>query len=429
MKTIRHIVHFARFILASMRILAVGKPAYFLWVAFLVALILQGGLAYLGQFQTGLILTNMRDQVSWAFYIGNFTFLVGVAAASVMLVIPAYIYDWKPIKEIVVFGELLAVASITMCLLFVLVDMGRPDRFWHLVPVWGTMNFPSSLLAWDSIVLNVYLVVNVVVVTHILFSLFQKRDYNHALVHPLVIFSIPMAVSIHTVTAFLYNGMAARPYWNSAILAPRFLASAFCSGPAILLILLQVLRRTTSFRIMDEAIHKIAELMAYAMFINLFLLGAEVFKEYYSDTEHLVHIQYLFSGAHGHPSPIAIYGWLAVITGFVAFFLFLVPATRRNPITMNLGCILIYISVYIEKGIGLIIPGYTPTVLGEVYEYTPSMTEIRISAAIFSVGFLIFTLMVKVAIAILFEDFNVDSISNHEHGRILIEKKDKPTQS
>lgn len=417
------IVAFAKFVLGSARVVTRGNRWYFAWIILLAAIMGQGAFAYLDQFESGLIVTNMRDQVSWAFYIGNFTFLVGVAAAAVMLVIPAYIYNWKPIKEIVVFGELLAIAALIMCLLFILVDMGRPDRFWHLMPILGRMNFPSSLLAWDSIVLNIYLGVNFIVATHILFCAFRGRHYNTKLVTPLVIFSIPAAIGIHTVTAFLYNGMASRPYWNSAILAPRFLASAFCSGPAILLILFQILRKTTSFRIMDDAIHKIAELMAYAMFINLFLLGAEVFKEFYSNTEHVMHIEYLYFGLPGHPSPIAVWGWLSVIFGAAAFLLFLIPRYRRDPITMNLGCLLIYASVYIEKGIGLLIPGFTPSVLGEVYEYVPSSTELRISAAIFATGFLFFTLMVKVAVAILFENFTTKSVDDELHHLVSHDKE------
>lgn len=399
-----------RFVVGSIRIIARGGPAYYLWIGFLLALIIQGAFAYGHQVATGLIATNMRDQVSWAFYIGNFTFLVGVAAAAVMLVIPAYVYRWGPIREIVVFGELLAIAAIVMCLFFVLVDMGHPERLWHMIPFIGRLNIPSSLLAWDAVVLNVYLIINVVVATHILYCAFVRKDYNHNLVTPLVLFAIPMAVSIHTVTAFLYNGMASRPYWNSAILAPRFLASAFCSGPAILLILLQVLRNTTKMKISNDAIYKIAELMAYAMFINLFLFGAELFKEFYSDTEHVIHIRYLFVGIHGDPSPIALYGWASVILGIVAFFLFLAPSTRKNPVTMNIGCVMIYASVYIEKGIALIIPGYTPDTLGEVYEYVPSLTELRVAAGIFSAGFLLFTWMVKVAIALLYEHFSIEDL-------------------
>jgi len=196
--------------------------------------------------------------------------------------------------------------------------------------------------------------------------------------------------------------MASRPYWNSAILAPRFLASALCSGPAVLLILFQVLRKITAFEIKDDAIHKVAELMAYAMGFNLFLFGAEIFKEYYSNTQHLVHYEYLFFGLHGQPSPIAWYAWTSLAFSIVAFFLFLVPATRKNLYTMNIGAVLIYFSVYIEKGIALIIPGYTPDTLGQIYSYTPSMTELRVAAGIFGTGFLIFTLLVRIGIALLF---------------------------
>ena len=130
-----HIRRFFRFVTASVRIVLHGNPAYWTWLALLAVLIVSGVLAYARQASTGLVLTAMRDQVSWGFYIGNFTFLVGVAAAAVVLVIPAYIYDWKPIREIVIFGELLALSAIIMCLLFVLVDMGRPDRLWHMIPL------------------------------------------------------------------------------------------------------------------------------------------------------------------------------------------------------------------------------------------------------------------------------------------------------
>jgi len=379
-----------------------GNAAYYAWAGFLGLCIIQGLHAYAAQFSDGLIVTSMRDSVSWGFYIGNFTFLVGVAASAVMLVIPAYVYNWNPIKEVVIFGELLAVAAISMCLLFVLVDMGHPERLWHMIPFLGRLNFPSSLLAWDALVLNAYLTVNAFVVIYLLWCAAQGRHYRERIVVPLVILSIPLAVGIHTVTAFLYNGMAARPYWNSAILAPRFLASALCSGPAVLLILFQVLRRVSPFEIKDDAIHKIAELMAYAMGFNLFLFGAEIFKEYYSDTHHLVHYQYLFFGLHGETSPIAIHAWTSLVFSVIAFLIFLVPATRRNLITMNLGALLIYFSVYIEKGIALIIPGYTPDTLGQIYHYVPSVTEIRVAIGVFGTGFLLFTLLVRLAVGILF---------------------------
>ncbi len=385
------------FVIGSARVALRGNRWYFAWLGFLVLLMLWGVTAWFQQVSNGLILTNMRDQVSWAYYIGNFTFLVGVAAAAVMLVIPAYIYNWKPIKEIAIFGELLAVSAIIMSMLFVLVDVGRPDRVWHLIPFVGSLNLPSSLLGWDVLVLNLYLILNLVIVLHLLYTAYHHRPHNHRFVVPLLLLSIPAAVGIHTVTAFVYAGTAARPFWNSAILAPRFLASAFCSGPAILLILFQILRRTTRIEIKDEAIWKIAELMAYAMFLNLFLFGAEIFREYYSATHHLIHFQYLYSGVHGH-NALVPFAWLSLFCSVVAFLLFLVPATRKNFVTLNVGCLLIYAGVYIEKGMALVIPGMTPDTLGEFYEYVPTLSEVRVGAGIFAVGFLVFTILCKVAI-------------------------------
>ncbi len=395
---------FTRFVTGSLALVLHGPATYWTWVLFLVALIVSGAMAYARQATTGLIVTSMRDQVSWGFYIGNFTFLVGVAAAAVVLVIPAYVYDWKPLREIVIYGELLAVSAIIMCMLFVLVDIGRPDRLWHLIPPLGTLNFPSSILAWDMIVLNLYFVVNLVVVTHILYRAFNGRPYAKRLVVPLVLLSIPMAVGIHTVTAFLYNGLAARPYWNSSILAPQFLASAFCSGPAILLIVLQLLRRFTRFELQEQAIWKIAELMAYAMFLNLFLHGAEAFKEYYSATEHLLYTRYWYSGLGAHRTLVP-YAWSAVGLNMLAFGLFIVPAARRYWVTLTLGCLATYAGCYIEKGMGLIIPGLTPDTLGEIYVYFPSTAELRVAAGVFALGFLVFTLMLKVAVPITLGEF------------------------
>ena len=254
---------------------------------------------------------------------------------------------------------------------------------------------------------------NLGVVSYLLYTLFYKREYNKKVLNPLILLSIPLAISIHTVTAFLYNGFAGRPYWNSALLAPKFLASAFCSGPAVLIILFQILKKTTTFEIKQEAIWKIAELMAYAMFINLFFFGAEVFKEIYSNTEHLVHLKYLFVGVGGNRD-IVFYGWASLFISIIAFLLFLIPKTRKNVVTLNIGAILIWFGVYIEKGIALLIPGFTPDTLGQIYIYRPSLAEIKIAAAIFAIGFLIFTLMTKIAIAIVFEDFSIDSLRRNK---------------
>jgi Ni/Fe-hydrogenase subunit HybB-like protein len=391
--------HLIKNFFIAMRQIFIGDRTYYLWVAFLSFFVLLGINAYVDQLQQGLITTAMRDQVSWGLYISNFTFLVGVAAAAVLLVVPAYLYNFKPIKEIVLFGELLAITAITMCLLFIMADMGQPLRAWHILPLIGSMNFPASLLAWDVVVLNGYLVINVIIAFYVLYRLSIGKDYSMAVIGPLIILSIPWAVSIHTVTAFLYNGISARPFWNASILAPRFLASAFCSGPAIMLLLFQVIRKRSDVEIDNRAIFKIAELMAYAMAINLFLLGAEVFKEFYSGSIHSYPMTYMYFGLHGKTALVP-WMWSALLFNISAFLIFLFPKTRENFFSLNLGCVLIIMGIYIEKGMGLIVPGFVPDTLGEIYEYSPTMSEIVVTMGIWAAGALLYTLLLKFAVPI-----------------------------
>jgi molybdopterin-containing oxidoreductase family membrane subunit len=376
-----------------------GDKRYHLWLICLSAVMLIGIIAYLRQLNAGLITTAMRDPVSWGYYIANFTFLVGVAAAAVLLVIPAYLYNFKPIKEIVLFGEMVAITAVIMCILFVTVDLGQPIRVWHIMPLIGAMNFPGSLLVWDVIVLAGYLVINVVLVGYALYRISTGKEYKLALIWPLILISIPWAISIHTVTAFLYNGLSARPFWNASILAPRFLASAFCSGPAIMLIVFQIVRRFTKIEIEDRAIFKIAELVAYAMGINLFLLGAEVFKEFYSGSIHMAPLKYLYFGLHGK-AQLVPWIWAAFLFDAAAFVLFLIPKTRENFTYLNIGAALIIVGVYIEKGLGLVVPGFVPSTLGEIYQYWPSLSEVVITLGIWAAGALLYTLMAKLAIGV-----------------------------
>jgi molybdopterin-containing oxidoreductase family membrane subunit len=358
------------------------------------------------QHDVGLIATNMNDQVSWGLYIANFTYLVGAAAAAVLLVIPSYVYHFKPIKEIVVLGELFAASAVLMAILFVMVDLGRLDRFWHMLPFIGSMNFPQSLLAWDVLALNGYLFLNLLIPIYLLVKYYYRKDPNWKFILPFILASIPWAVSIHTVTAFLYNGLPARPFWNASILAPRFLASAFCSGPAIIIIIFQIIRKVSvhNIEVEDEALFKISELIAYSMFLNLFLLSAELYKEYYSQTVHIASFKYLFEGLHDHQQLVP-WIWAAMTMNVIAFFIFLIPQTRKRLVTLNIGCLLVIIGVWIEKGPGFVIPGFVPDPLGEIYEYIPNLLELMVSFSIWATGLLMFTLLMKVAIPIVTGEF------------------------
>ncbi|MDH5678088.1 MAG: polysulfide reductase NrfD [Nitrospinota bacterium] len=379
------------FLVALMNIFH-GSPLYYAWIFFLLAVMGIGLYAYSVQWNQGFIVTSIRDEVSWGFYIANFTFLVGVAAAAVLLVVPAYIYHFGPIKEIVFLGEIMAITAICMCIMFVTADLGRPERILHMAPLIGTPNFPSSLLVWDVVVLNGYLFINAIIFLYVLYKIYEGKSY--APIMPLIILSIPWAVSIHTVTAFLYNGLPARPFWNAGILAPRFLASAFCSGPAIIILVFQIVGKFTRINIDIMAIRKVAELIAYTMALNIFLLGCEVFKEFYSNSVHLAPLKYMYFGLHGHQGLVPLM-WTSLALNLTALVIFVVPATRRNIALLNIGCVLIIVGVYIEKGFGLVIPGFTPSTLGEIYEYWPSGIELGVSVGIWATGALIYTLLLK----------------------------------
>ncbi|GBE03993.1 polysulfide reductase, NrfD [bacterium BMS3Abin09] len=381
------------------KIVTTGNKKYKMWMGFLSVLALIGISFVFTQIDQGLIATNMRDQVSWGWYIANFTFLVGLAAAAVVLVIPYYIYNYKPIGEIVLIGEIMAVAAVSMCLMFILLDMGSAERFWHLIPYIGIFNWPGSILTWDVIVLNMYLVLNLTLVIYALAKTYAGKPYKTKFIMPLIFFSVPAAISIHTVTAFLYLGAPARPFWNAAILAPRFIASAFCSGPAFMLIVFQIIRKTTKLKIEDKALHKVAEIVAWCMAVNLFLLGSEVFKEMYSATAHIEPFNYLWFGLRGNDQLVP-WIWTAVIANSLAFLILIVPSIRKNFFMLNIACGFMFYGVYIEKGMGLIFPGFIPGTLGEIYNYMPNTLELWISLGVWAIGLMIFTVGAKICIAI-----------------------------
>src|SRR5206468_2053111 len=289
----RAIRNYSVFLWRSARLTVEGDWRYYLWVGILFSVALVGLNAYAKQFVHGLVTTGMSDQVSWGVYIANFTFLVGVAAAAVMLVIPVYIYKNEELHDLVIFGELLAVAAIIMCLAFVTVDLGRPDRFWHLIPGIGRFNFPGSMLSWDVIVLNGYLLLNVHICGYLLYCRYTKTQPAAWFYIPFVFVAIVWAVSIHTVTAFLYVGLGGRPFWNSSIVGPRFLASAFTAGPAIIILALQIIRKVTEYRISDKALLTLRSIVQVSMLINVFLLANEIFKEFYTRSAHVASSQYL----------------------------------------------------------------------------------------------------------------------------------------
>ena len=391
----RHTLFLLRCCVHSFR----GNTRFYIWMSILSALTLIGLNAYCKQLVHGLHVTGMTDHVSWGLYIANFTFLVGMAAAAVMLVIPVYLYKNESMHNVMIMGELLAIAAIIMCMMFVSVDLGRPERFWHMIPGIGKFNWPISMLSWDVVVLMGYLLINMHVCGYYLYMRYQGKKPSPMFYVPFVFISIAWAISIHTITAFLYVGLGGRPFWNSAILGPRFLASAFAAGPAFIVLTLQVIRKYSNYVVENKALFTLRGIIQVAMVINLFLLACEVFKEFYTDNLHVASARYLYVGLHGY-NALVPWIWTAIGLNIIATLLLLTPATRKLSF-LNLACIMAIIGIWIEKGMGLIIPGFIPTPLGQIVEYTPTLNEILVCLGIWSFGMLLYTILVKSAIPIM----------------------------
>lgn len=376
-----------------------GHWYFYVWMIALTAVFLVGANAWSVQVIDGMILTNMTDHVSWGLYIANFTFMVGLAAGGVMMVIPAYLYHDRKMHDVVIVGELLAIAAIVMCLMFVTADLGRPDRFWHMIPGLGRFNWPMSMLTWDVIVLTGYLLLNLHICGYLLYMRYLGRKPNPTWYVPFVMLSIFWAISIHTVTAFLYCGLGGRPFWNSALLAPRFLASAFVSGPAFILLTFVVLRKILRRPIDQGPSMVLINIVRVTILVNLVMVASELFTEFYTGGSHTAPAQYLFFGLHGHDQLVP-WIWTAMALDVLAAIAFLSPRIKTSTALLVAACLMAFVGAWIEKGMGLIVPGFVPSTLHEIVEYMPSLVEWKITAGIWAFGLMVYTIAIKVAIAV-----------------------------
>jgi Ni/Fe-hydrogenase subunit HybB-like protein len=372
-----------------------GSRLYWGWVLILLGLIVIGFLFYLTQFFEGLKVTGMSRDVSWGFYIAQLTYLVGVAASGVMVVLPFYLHDYEAFGRITILGEFLAISAVVMCGLFVFVDLGKPIRIMNVL-LYPRLN---SVLFWDMVVLNIYLLFNLVIGWNVLSSEHKGIHYP-GWVKPLIYISIPWAFSIHTVTAFLYSGLPGRHYWLTAILAARFLSSAFCSGPALLILLCMIVRKFTRFDPGTKQMRTLAIIVTYAMIFNVFFFFLEIFTAFYSQIpSHMVHFQFLFAGYEGY-GRLAPWMWTAAFFALVSLILLINPTTRNNEGTMLVGCVAVVIATWIDKGLGLIIGGFTPNTFERVTEYWPTLPELMISVGVWAIGFFVLTILFKVAVSV-----------------------------
>ncbi len=372
-----------------------GDRRYWTWIGSLLVVMAIGAYCYVLQLTEGLHITGLSRDVTWGFYIAQFTFMVGVAASAVMVVLPYYLHDFKAFGKLTVLGEYVAVASVVMCILFITVDLGQPGRaanmFLHPTP--------SSILFWDSVVLGGYFMLNAII-TRVALVSERKGVAPPKWVKPIIILSIPWAISIHTVTAFIYSGLAARPFWMTAVLAPRFLASAFAAGPALLILFCLILKKVTKFDAGQGAIQKLATIMTYAMLANVFFILMELFTAFYSGIpEHLHHFQFLYVGYHGNTTLVP-FMWASSILAIITIVVLLQQKLRLRAGWLAAACVMAVVSIWIEKGLGMIVTGQVPSVLGKVPDYFPTLPELAITLSIYAFGALLITIFYKIALSV-----------------------------
>lgn len=387
------------FVSDYVRYVLAGGTKFYAWMASLGVLIL--GMLYVFYLQNtdGLIVTGMTSQIHDGLYFANLVFLVGVAAGAVTIVFPAYAYHHEGMHKVAVLGEMLAITAVIMVMMFVFAHMGRPDRLWHMVPPWGIYSF-SSMLGWDVMVLNGYLILNIVCGFYYLWCKYTGNPINKKWFMPVVWIAIVWALSIHTVTAFLISTMPSRPMWHHSMMPIRFITTAFAAGPALIILIFLIIRKNTRFWVDDSAIKLLTTIVTWCLGLAIFLTLSEVVVELYARTEHANGLYYLMFGLHGLTKLVPWF-WSAVLLMVGAFILFLIPSFRNDFTKLPIACVMAFAGIWIEKGMGLIVPGFIPSPIGEVTEYYPSFVEVLMTLGIWAFGFFILTILLKGAIGIL----------------------------
>ena len=377
-----------------------GGTKFYTWMSVLALLSMGALYAFYLQNTEGLIVTGMTSQIHDGLYFANLVFLVGVAAGAVTIVFPAYVYHHKAMHEVTVLGEMLAISAVIMVMLFVFAHMGRPDRLWHMLPFVGIFNMPGSMLAWDVLALNGYLVLNFMCGFYYLYAKYTGTQVNNKYFMPLVYTSIVWALSIHTVTAFLISTMPARPMWYHSMMPIRFITTAFAAGPCLIILAFMYIRKNTKMWIQDSAINLLSTIVTWCLGLALFLTMSEIVVELYARTEHANGLYYLMFGLHGLTALVPWF-WSSLAFMVIAFVMFLIPSVRTNYKLLPIACVLAFVGIWIEKGMGLIVPGFIPTPIGEVTEYYPTFIEVVMSLGNWAMGFFILTILLKGAIGIL----------------------------
>jgi len=391
-----------------------GGAKYYAWLLFLAFFILVGSYTAYRQFTEGLILTGATDQVTLELFFANFVFTAHVAAAAVLVVAPGYLYHRKDMKELAVIGEIVAMIFVATGITFILFHMGRPDRVLHMIPGIGFPNFPNSMLVYDTIVLNVYLLLNLTGVIYILYKKYVGRFEAKQLAiwfRPIVFLAIAWGPLIHIVTAFVLESNARVGLWATAVLPFAFLSMAGASGPSLIVIIFLLARKFTKLEINDSVIDLLTTIIAWSLGIIILVFAAEIFTLLYPSTEHADSLKYSMFGHNGLNMYVPWF-WVTMVAILGSFVALLFRKVRRSyDFLLPLVCFVVFIAILVEKPMILVFPAFSPSPLGEYTEYHVTFIEFFNVLFVWAIGFLSLTLIVKGAIGVLTGEVRYDKSS------------------
>ncbi len=385
------------------------------WIGVLVLVMLAGLVAFVNQYLNGLQLTGMRNLVSWGLYIITFTFLVGLSAGGLIVSASAYVFNIEKLKSMAPVGVVAAVASVIGAMAAILPDMGRPERLLNIVVGLRL----TSPIFWDLTVITLYLLIGLFEAWVLFGGRWRKQDAERERILSRAAWvAFPVAILVHSITAWIFGLQVGRPFWNSALMAPIFLSSAVVSGLGLILVIAFFGQKRNIPGLDAENKSTLARLLSAFIVLDLFLLFCDLFTALYAgNTGEAAGAALLVNGSM---SPIF---WSEIIFGALLPLAILVaPQTRRSTGWLGLAGFLVMLGVF-AKRINIILPGYlhenisivpgvstgnfvtggqwflaTQSSFTANPSYTPTITELTITAAVLALVALVVTLGVQVAI-------------------------------
>jgi molybdopterin-containing oxidoreductase family membrane subunit len=305
------------------------------WWAVLVTGLGVGLAAFLYQWVNGLGVTGLSNTVSWGLYIISFMFLVGVSAGGLIVVAGSELVEsdrFEPFTRlaVIVSGTAIAAAAVS-----ILPDLGRPQLVWKMVwqPHW------TSPLIWDVLVITVYLTIAAVDLW-----LLTRPEPRPKALRTMAFIALPAAVLVHSVTAWIFGLLVARPFWNTALLAPMFITSALVSGTALLIVVAHVVRRTTDWDPPDRVFPDLGRLMVWFIGVDAFLLFAEILTTYLSRVpDHLKQLNVILVGR------LAPVFWAEVVLGLAVPFAIFASRMRYRRAWLVAAAVLSLVGVFFKR--------------------------------------------------------------------------------